>query len=243
MPVIAGKSIFKGLKDAKPSVDGNYERIGKYLERIDRIKVDNSRKGDAFVAVEKTVVRVLDDAQGQGHKVGEQVTHMMMPKHDSFLGNIKGMLASLLEMKPEEIGEEAAEMVCDEKQPLAGMLIECHNHIITTKKGAPFTVIHYLHEVKPPQALQTLTADEITRFFPGEYLQKIAAGQPAVPPVAAPRVNGSGGTPTPTAPAPTPMPAPDPNTPVPCAQPAGYGPAPAGYQFAIKNGAYVFIPV
>jgi hypothetical protein len=239
------RSIFKGLKEAKASVQGNYERPGRYLERIDRMKIGTNFKKEDFLAVEKTIVRVINDDVGRGHGVGEQVTHMMMVKHPSFLGNVKAMLAGILAMKPEEIDDDAAIQACDDKQPLAGALIEVHSVNIKTgisvknPNGNDFTKVTYLKEIKPAEALQLLTPEEKTKFFPGEYLEKIAAGQPATPPVAPERMTQHTAAP---APVPTPAPRPVANAPVPCAQPAGYDPAPAGYQFAIQDGKYVFIP-
>lgn len=235
--------IFKGLKDAKAAQGGNYERIGHYLERIDKVKTDTSRKGAEFLAIEKTVVRVIDNAQGKGHTLGESVTHMFTMKKEyaeTTLGNIKAMIAAILALPPDQVTDEVGEMISSERQPLAGMLIEVNNQTITTKKMTLFTQVRYLHSFAPDKALKLLTPEEIARFYPDNFLDKQLAAMNAAP---------VSQTPTP-APIAAPVPAPVPQVGVLQKLPVGVTPpgmmpcTTPGYVFATQDGGktWTFVP-
>lgn len=168
--------IFKGLGAAKARLDANYERAGHYYMRIDKCKTGETRKKEEFFAIEKTVVHVLDDAEGKGHRVGEGATHMMMAKHDSFLGNVKSALAGILGMNPADVDEETAMQVCDEDQPLAMTVVECKNrNIVLKKSGGDFTSITYVREVPPAELLEILSAEHKKAFFPNNFLENVVA--------------------------------------------------------------------
>jgi len=167
-------TMFTGIRDAKAQMDANYMRPGIYWSRIDRVRVDISRKQEAFVAIEQTVIHILDDDDAKGHKKGENVTHMLMPKHDLFLSNMKGFIAGALSMNVDDITETEAMSCCGVEQPLTGTVIECRNRQIQTKAGNPFTVIKYEREVPASELLQVLPPIDQENFFPGGALTRIA---------------------------------------------------------------------
>lgn len=176
-------SIFKGLKEANMSLDSNYERPGHYWLLIDKCKSGTSRKKEDFCAIEKTCVKVFDDDGGAGHNVGESVTHMIMMKHDSALGNIKQFIAGTMDLDANDIDVDAAEMIFqgeDEKehdQPLAGTVVECRNRNIKTKAGNDFTTITYVRAVPAQELLESLDEAVIDRFFPNNVLAELAAAE------------------------------------------------------------------
>lgn len=176
----AASTMFSGIAAAKAKMDANYEAPGHYLERIDRVKIDVTRDNSAFVAVEKTVIHIYDNDDGKGHKKGEQITHMLMQKHDSFLPNMKAFIAAACSMEAEQITPENAQQVCGVSQPLAGTVVECKNRTIMTKKQQPFTLIIYQREVPPSELLQTMPPADQQQYFPNNALQlmaQLAAGQ------------------------------------------------------------------
>lgn len=172
---ISASDIFKTIKDVKMRQSANYVRAGSYWARIDAIKLDQSRKGAVFLAVEMTVVKVLEDDQGRGHKVGETVSHLMMKDADSFLPNVKAMIAHIMDMKPEEIEAQHAEAICAADQPLKGCVVDLYNRMISTRKGNPFTEVNYRREVPPAEALAALDAEVQRLYFPNDALAKMAA--------------------------------------------------------------------
>lgn len=166
------QGLFKGLKDAKARVDSNWDREGRYLMRIDNVKIDSNRKKQTAVFVEKTVVHVIDDADGEGHKVGESTTHSMWTHHESFLGNVKAFLAGALGVPPEQITEEQVYEVVDDEQPFAGTVVECHNRkILTREKKQPFTVVNYKREVPAQELIDTLSDEVKETYFPDGALE------------------------------------------------------------------------
>lgn len=170
-------SLFAGIEEAQERRDANYERPGHYIERIDNIKADRSRKGEEFLAIEKTVLHVLDDDNGEGHRVGQQVTHMLMKKHDSFLGNVKSFVANTLGSSPDEVKLDVCVTICAEDQPLSGIIIECQNRNQVTKKGTDFTIINYLGEVPVERLRRLMPAEALERHFPDGALDRMEAEQ------------------------------------------------------------------
>lgn len=170
--------MFDGIEDAKASFDSNYERNGHYIMRIDRVKADKSRKGDGFVAFEKTVLHVFDDGDGEReswHRPGEAVTHMLMEKHDSFLGNLKAAIAGCFGCDPTEVTKAVCTQVVGAEQALAGMIVEMRNRDILTRAGNPFTKVTYRREVPASELAETLSEKMIATFFPGDTLAEMIA--------------------------------------------------------------------
>lgn len=179
-PGINVSDIFKSIKDVKMRQAANYIRAGAYWTRLDAIKIDKNRKGFVFMAVEMTIVKVLDDDQGRGHKVGEEVCHMLMKDNDSFLPNVKAMIAHIMDMKPEEIEAQHAETICAEDQPLRGTVVDVYARAITTRQNKPFTEVNYRREVPPAEAANMLDAETQRLYFPNGALTKMAAATGAV---------------------------------------------------------------
>lgn len=199
-PLAAGQTpnLFGALKDAQPSFGSNYIRPSHALWRINKIKVDISRKNEGFLAVEMTCLEDLAPTQYSqglyGHLEGEEATHMMMQKFDSFLPNVKAFIANTMGINPDEIGQEQALLICAPNQPLQNTVVEIFAKQIMTKRSTPFTHVDYKGEVRPSVLLERWGATEeglakIQRFFPNNLLQQMAQadaqGQPVVqPPVA-----------------------------------------------------------
>lgn len=175
-------TLFKGIKDAKARIDANYIRPSHILLRIDECKIGETRKGDGFFVIEGTVIEDLapnDFGDHYGHRVGENVSHMMMAKHDSFLGNVKAFIRAVLGVPEEEIEPDHAEAICADDQPLAFTVVEVVARETETKEGKPFTVVNYKGEVSPADLLERWSKREdgqelAERFFPNGMLKKMA---------------------------------------------------------------------
>lgn len=139
--------IFDGIDDARVSGDGNWVRPGHYFARINGVKLTKKFTGEHFLAVEMQIVQALDDDEGTGHRVGEDVTHLMKASSPSFLGNVKQFVSATLGCSPDEVGKAEADRVTSDEQPLAGIVVEFVGREITTKAGRPFTKVTYKREV------------------------------------------------------------------------------------------------
>lgn len=174
--------MFDGIEEAKASFDANYMRAGHYIVRIDRVKADKSRKGDGFVAFEMTILHVFDDSEGDKaalHRPGEPVTHMLMEKHDSFLGNLKSAIANCFGCDVTEVTKAVCVKVTGTDQALGGMIVEVRNRDITTRAGNPFTKVSYVREVPAVELADVLSEKILGQFFPGDMLAEMIAEEEA----------------------------------------------------------------
>lgn len=173
-------SMFKGVEGAKASFDASYVGAGHYLCRIDRVKADKTRSKDDFLAVEMTVLHVFMDGAGEPakwHKAGSAVSHLMMAKHDSFLGNVKAMVAAVMGVHESEVTEKDCEDLSGAGQPLAGMVIELKAREILTRANKPFTKVTYEREFPAAELQDLLDAKILAAYFPGDTLEKMIVAQ------------------------------------------------------------------
>lgn len=179
---LSAANLFKGIQDAKARIDANYIRPCHILLRIDACKIGETRKGDGFFVVEGTVIEdLVPDEFGDhyGHRMGENVSHMMMAKHDSFLSNVKAFIKVVTGVPEEDIEPSHAEEICADDQPLQFTVIEVVARETTTRENRPFTVVNYKGEVSPADLLERWSKREDgeelkERFFPGGLLEKLA---------------------------------------------------------------------
>jgi len=164
--------IFDGIKKAPRGFQANYEKPGRYWVRINACKEGKTRKKKPFVVLEKTVIRVLDDDNGNGHRMGEDISHMLMEEWDSFLSNIKTIVGDILGIANDEIDEEVTEELCAEvfcaESIFAGIVVECNNRNIVKKDGNDFTTIKYVRDIPPEELLEVLDEKTVERFFKTE---------------------------------------------------------------------------
>ncbi len=171
------KSMFDDIGSAAATFAANYESPGRYYEFINAVKEIETRKGEAALVLEKKVIIVLDDDDGKGHRAGEEVSHMMMQKHDSFLGNVKAMLIGIMGLEdPDEIPDaewmETCQEMVGEEQPLAGRFVECVNVNRVTKAGGDFTAISYVQQLSPREVHDEL-GEGAEKFFTAERWEQM----------------------------------------------------------------------
>jgi hypothetical protein len=186
--------LFDGIDSARTSQDSNYIRPGHYLMRIDRIKADTNQKGQPFLATELTVLHVFSSAEADkvgesAHTPGESVTDMKMKHHQSFLGNVRAMLAGIEGMAVEELQRQLAQSgdtvasyavkLCGQDQPYAGMLVEVYAKQIMTRpkhnapNGTPFTKVTYRREVRASELASIMAPEALQMFFGNGLLEQL----------------------------------------------------------------------
>lgn len=139
-------SIFDKIGDAKVGQEGNWVRPGTYTAEIVAVKMVKKFNGDQFVAIEMKVLTVEDNDGGAGHKVGEDITHLLKVANPSFLGNFKQFAATALGCDPDDLGKAEADRVTSDEQPLAGIEIGFRARQKPTQKGGVFTLVMYSNE-------------------------------------------------------------------------------------------------
>lgn len=170
--------IFDGIEKARASRQSNWVKPGHYIFSINKIRLGKTRKEEVFMVVEMTVLHVYDGE----HRVGQEVSHMLMKKHDSFLPNVKAMIASICEVGEEDVKQEDCSRVCkddgsDEAQPLAGVVVECINQDIPTRTGGIFTQVKYKGVVPFGKLKKILPEDSQIMFYPEGELDELAAAE------------------------------------------------------------------
>jgi len=184
------RSIFGNIRNVKTRVEANYVRPGIYWAYISAVRVGETRKSEKYIAIEMTTLRVVDGRmsdQAPGakpHVIGEEITHMLMAKHESSLGNFRQFLVKVVGIPDADITEEQAMEVTNEKQPLRGTVVRVEARTTTTRKNQPFTAITYAGEIPAAEVLQYFTEDKTpaladlrNRLFPGDYLERLIAAE------------------------------------------------------------------
>ncbi len=153
------KSVFAGIEKAKASFASNWERAGHYIERIDRVKLEENRKNIMRVVVEKTVLYVVDKGNAVlPHNAGDQVVDIISSDKDAFQSNVKQLILGVFGVADEDITEEylEEEIFADDKIGMfSGLIVEMSNQDITTLKGSEFTKKLYVRPV-PAKELSEL---------------------------------------------------------------------------------------
>ncbi len=140
--------IFDNIEKAAVGGDGNWVRPGRYTAEIMAVKLTKKFTGEEFVAIEMTIVNVLDNDEGRGHKAGESITSLMKVNLASFLGNFKQFISATLGVDPDDVTKVEANRATSDEQPLAGIIVEFNARIIQTQAGKPFTKVTFLGEVE-----------------------------------------------------------------------------------------------
>lgn len=140
--------IFDKIEGATVTGDGNWVRPGRYTAEINAVKLSKKHTGEEFVAIEMTIVSVLDDDEGKGHKVGEDIVSLMNASKMSFLGNFKQFISASLGVSPDDVTKAEALRVTSDAQPMAGIVVEFSARIIITRAGDPFTKVMFAGEVE-----------------------------------------------------------------------------------------------
>ena len=136
-------SIFDKIGDAKMGQAGNWVRPGRYTAKIVAVKLVKKFNGDEFVAIEMQVLTVIDDEKGTGHKVEEEITHLMKVRNPSFLGSFKQFASVALGCEADDLDKAAADKITSDEQPLAGIDIAFTARQKSTKAGGQFTLVMY----------------------------------------------------------------------------------------------------
>ena len=153
-------SMFKGVREAKANFGANYEREGKYVMFLRRVKMDKNRKNEWFIAMEKVCIQCLDPKdEPKPHKPGESLSHLFRNYgngKDFFLPEFKAMIMNVMDVSETEIDEDACDVICSEEQPLAYLFLEMDNMTITTReKQIPITKVRYIRSIPYSEILES----------------------------------------------------------------------------------------
>lgn len=162
---------FSGLRDAARGFSSNPLRAGRYVARIDSCdSFEAEQKGLMW----KNTLTILAVEDGD-HKVGEQV-HVFFKRGQYpkvFLQNIKSFIAGVLDVGDDEVGEEEAEQVLSDQNPVEGLVTVVTGRQQASKSsrdddGNPFkyTVYSWGASLDDDEIVEAIGEEGVERFFP-----------------------------------------------------------------------------
>ena len=161
-------TVFANIGTVKSSRDANYVAPGKYVIGVDRVKMDKTRAGDEFIAIETTVFGVTErffkhpktgdtitelennaimPATERGkllsHNVGDSPSHLIMLKQDMALPNFKQFVMAALGLAETEVTEANCLEVIGADQVCSKLVLNVSARTILTRQNKQFTKITY----------------------------------------------------------------------------------------------------
>lgn len=129
-----------GFDDAKVFEKLPHINPGNYLLEVEALKITPSRnKGPMFIAEFKVI-----EADGPGaNPPGTQCSDVIKMSMDSALGNIKGLVAALINEPSTAISQAMAEKLIAPENPAKGEKVRLEAFLTKTKAGADFTAKKY----------------------------------------------------------------------------------------------------
>lgn len=156
--------VFGTITEAKSMLSTSYMKPGHYLMVVRKIKLDKNRKKKIFLAIEATVLHALDDNEGQGHRVGADVSQVIMEEWDGFLGDCKAAFSAMLQCPEDDIDLAACKLVCGEDQPCEDVIVEVYCRNKTTKSDKDFTVVTYKRVIGDEEAVEVIGQEILERY-------------------------------------------------------------------------------
>ena len=173
--------MFTGIQNARPSMNRDFLRPGRYWLKIDTCRVGQKRNMIPFACADFVVIAVLDNDNGLGHRVGDEVSFFCgKDQPEIFLREIQNFVGGTMEIEPTSLTELDCMEVFGPGQPLRGTVVESIGRTKVTKTGKQLTTTKFQREVPPAELLNCLPDDLVQRFWPDGALARMAQhGQPA----------------------------------------------------------------
>jgi hypothetical protein len=113
---------------------------GKYLLKVDALKLVSSRKGIQYTCAEFTVLKSMLPG---GNPESTRCSLMINMSLDTAQSNSKNLFAAVLGESEDKVTEQAANTLVSVKNPAAGRTVEAEATDIITRAGKPFTQIRF----------------------------------------------------------------------------------------------------
>lgn len=162
---------FDGIEEAQSTKTSNYILAGDYpVLFINALKkIRSQRNGAKLFIAEIDILKSLVDSRPAGTDMSWIVN---LTKHGkTALGNVKGLLAALLDVDENEVDAKTADLAVSAENPFHGRLVRCSAVEITTSDGAPFTKPNW-HPLPMEMQAQALELHSAAGF--GTIAQEVA---------------------------------------------------------------------
>ena len=183
--------LFQNISSTRMMADANYPKYGAYWVRIDKVKRGETRKKMINLIIDYTVIAVLPSSEPEPHHiVGEEACHYIeVSGNDYAAADWAGFIAGMLGCKVEDLdnpeiraafgNQDSDDWATSERQPLRGTIGQMRARMVMTKgepnnPSHPFTKVRWMREVPAAEVLKALAPELVTRFFPGQMLERAA---------------------------------------------------------------------
>lgn len=164
---------FSDLGKTSRGYTSNPLRPGTYIARIDSCDSFDTRKG--LMWKNSLTILAIEDGGDKPHRVGEQVdvffTKGQYP--EVFLQNIKAFIAGVTGAADEDVGEEQADLVLSDDNPLAGVVTRVKGVTRTSKSGKnddgtpkTYTVFQWDERLADDEVIEAIGEEGVAQYFP-----------------------------------------------------------------------------
>ena len=171
----AGGGVFAGVGQATPSLSATYCGVGRYQSQIIKVFLKDTRKSGNMAFVEMRVCNVLDDAEGRGHRVNDDVTWCIKTNSDFFLSEVRSFVAGSIGADFDAVDEDTVTRVFSDENPLSGCFVEWTGKDVTTKTNNLFTKIKFVRNVSPTEIKESMDPALVNQMFPNGALDQLIA--------------------------------------------------------------------
>ena len=179
-PAVGG-GVFSGVGQARPPMQANYCGVGTYLAQINKAFIRPNRKRELGAIVEMKICHVLDDGQGRGHRVGDEVSWYMKVSSEYFLGEARMFVANSIGADFNEIDEDTCNRVFSDENPLGGCFVEWKGTEVATKAGGVFTKIKFARNVPAAEIKASMDPVAVNHLFPNGALDVLVEAEKPKP--------------------------------------------------------------
>ena len=159
--------LFTGIQDKKIASSRINDQEGRYWQRFETVRSEETRDQKSYLKVRKTVIRVLEGETP--NPVGSEPSHAMFPdRFGYFFVDVKKLIRAGLGVTTEEVNALTEDEVDNivKQNLLDGRTVEV---LVTSKEGKDgktYPVVNYLRQISKGEIKDTLSKTEIKRFWP-----------------------------------------------------------------------------
>ena len=169
--------VFSGVGQATPSLSATYCGVGIYQAQIVKAFIKTTQKREQVALVEMRICNVLDDVQGRGHRVMDDVTWCIKVSNLYFLSEIRSFVAGSIGADFNTVDEATCTRVFSDENPLAGCFVEWKGVEKPTQAGGLFTKITFVRNVPAAEIKQNMDPAVVNQMFPNGALDQLIANE------------------------------------------------------------------
>ena len=169
--------VFSGVGQATPPHSATYCGVGMYQCQIVKAFIKTTQKREQVALVEMRVCKVLDDGQGRGHRIGDDVTWCIKISNLYFLPDVRSFVAGSIGAEFDAVDEDTCNRVFSDENPLSGCFVEWKGIEKLTQAGGTFTKIQFTRNIPAAEIKENMDPTAITMMFPNGALDQLITNE------------------------------------------------------------------